>query len=52
MNYNNQRNDTFADLTGNSNLSSHRANIYSNRKLAGESYLSDAIKTSLITEEG
>ena len=35
-----------------SNLSSHRANVYSGRKPTGESYLSDAIKTSLLTEEG
>jgi hypothetical protein len=42
-----QRNE---ELT--SNLSSHRANIYSGRKANGESYLSDAIKTTLLTEEG
>jgi len=52
MNYNYQGNDTHPEFGDASNLSSNRVHTHSKKNLKIESYLSDALRTSLLKEDG
>ena len=51
MNYNNLRNDYFQEQPELFDLASLRTNNASNQHLKAESYLADALRTSLIEKE-